>query len=371
MRLLISILLLIPCFASAQMFVEIGYRFVPASGGGSSSNEWNVEIQYSQCGTANSDTFTVLVKIQSDSMKPTYKGGLTACLSGNDIRFYVTDTNTLLKWAVERYDPDSGILIAWVKIYSVSYTAATTFKMDCGRTTDTSTFKGGATGTAWKSTVIGAYFMNDATAANLTDNSAYGNTGTQTNSPVRSTGQVGYAEGFTAASTQYYTTTTSQLDGISAASFLYWGKRTSSGSNIVHGKATGGSVIACYNFLDGVAYFQINGTYGYCANTGTAWHGYGMVFDGGGSGNSGRCKIYIDGSNQSLSFLGTIPSALPSTAGAFRVGRDGTFTNYQSGLTDNLIIYKEAVSSSWNTTFYNNINNPGNLGSSGFLRFYH
>ena len=371
MKRLLLILILSPLLSFGQMFGTLGYYYVPSGTPTPATNEWNVEIQASQCGTANSDTFTVLVSLRSDSLKTTYKGGYVASLAGNDIRFYLTDTNTLLNWAKERYDPDSGIVIMWVKIPSVSYTSNTTFKMDVGRTTDTSSFKGGATGTAWKSTVIGAYFMNDATAANLTDNSAYGNTGTQTNSPVRSTGQVGYAEGFTAASTQYYTTTTSQLDGISAASFLYWGKRTSSGSNIVHGKATGGSVIACYNFLDGVAYFQINGTYGYCANTGTAWHGYGMVFDGGGSGNSGRCKIYIDGSNQSLSFLGTIPSALPSTAGAFRVGRDGTFTNYQSGLTDNLIIYKEAVSSSWNTTFYNNINNPGNLGSAGFLRFYH
>jgi len=294
---------------------------------GSSSNEWTVEIQASQCGTDVSDTFTVLVKLQSDSLKPTYKGGLTSCLTGNDIRFYTTDTNTLLNWAKERYDPDSGIVIMWVKIYSVSNSSNTTFKMDCGRTYDTSTFHGGATGTAWKSTVQAAFFMNDATGANLTDNSAYGNTMTQTNSPVRSTGQIGYASGMTATSNQYFTANMNALNSISKASMVFLGKRNAATSNVIMGKHTGGEAFVGYVYSDGVIYFQVNTTgaaYGYVTNSGTAWHNYAMVFDGTASGNSNRCKIYINGAAQSLSFFGTIPATTPATAGVFRIGKDGT-----------------------------------------------
>jgi len=373
MKKLLLILLLSPLLSFGQMFGTLGYYYVSGSVA-PASNEWNIEIQASQCGTAVSDTFTVLVKLQSDSLKPTYKGGLTACLTGNDIRFYTTDTNTLLNWAKERYDPDSGIVIMWVKIYSVSNSSNTTFKMDCGRTTDTSTFKGGATGTAWKSTVQAAFFMNDATGANLTDNSAYGNTMTQTNSPALSNGQIGYASGMTSTSNQYYTANMNALNSISKGSMLFLGKRNASTSHVIMGKHSGGEAFVGYVYGDGVIYFQVNTTgsaYGYVTNSGTSWHNYALVFDGTASGNSNRCKIYINGAAQSLSFIGTIPATTPATAGVFRIGKDGTLADQQTGLTDMTLIYTDAVSSSWVTTIYNNWNSPGNLGSAGFLRFYH
>lgn len=338
---------------------------------GPSSNEWTVEIQASQCGTAVSDTFTVLVSLRSDSLKPTYKGGLTSCLSGNDIRFYTTDTNTLLNWAKERYDPDSGIVIMWVKIYSVSNSTNTTFKMDCGRTTDTSSFKGGATGTAWKSTVIGAYFMNDATGNNLTDNSSRGNTFTPVNNPVLTSGQVGYSESFSSASTQHYTATFSDIKGLTNMSMVMWAKRNSTVTSVIAGSHSGTPAIVGYVYSDGVIYFQLNSAYGYYINSTANWQHYGFVFAGGGATNADRCKIYGNGSNQSLLFNGSIPTTTSSTAGDFKIGKDGGLADYSNGRIDALIFYNEAVSSSWMTTMYNNQNSPGNLGSAGFLRFYH
>jgi hypothetical protein len=346
-----------------------------ASGVSPSSNEWNVEINNTLCGTANSDTFTVLVKLQSDSLKPTYKGGLTSCLSGNDIRFYVTDTNTLLNWAKERYDPDSGIVIMWVKIYSVSNSTNTTFKMDVGRTYDTSTFHGGSTGTAWKSTVVAAYFMNDATGNNLTDNSSYGNTGTQTNSPVLTSGQVGYSESFSSASTMRYAATLAEIKGVANMSMVMWAKRNSTVTSVIAGSHSGTPAIVGYVYSDGVIYFQLNAAYGYFTNSTANWQHYGFVYNGGGSTNADKCKIYLSGSNQSLSFVGTIPTTTSSSAGNFNIGKDGSLVGssayYSDGRIDACIIYKETVSSSWMTTMYNNQNNPGNLGSAGFLRFYH
>lgn len=357
-----------------QMFGDLGYYYVPRTGG-SSSNEWNIEIQGSQCGTANSDTFTVLVKLQSDSLKTTYKGGLVNSLAGNDIRFYTTDTNTLLNWAKERYDPDSGIVIMWVKIYQVTYSSNTTFKMDVGRTYDTSTFHGGATGTAWKSTVIGAYFMNDATGNNLTDNSSRGNTFTQVNSPVLTSGQVGYSESASSASTMHYSATFSDIKGLTNMSMVLWAKRNSTINSVILGSHSGTPAIVFYVYSDGVIYGQINGSYGYYTNSTANWQHYGWVFAGGGSTNADRCKIYGNGTNQSLSFVSSIPTSLSSSAGDFKIFKDGSLTGssiyYSDGRIDALIFYREAVSSSWMTTMYNNQNNPGNLGSSGFLRFYH
>jgi len=371
MKKLLLILLLSPLLSFGQMFGTLGYYYVSAGTPTPSSNEWNVEVNNSLCGTANTDTFTIVVKLQSDTLKHTSQGGLVASMLGNDIRFYETDTNTLMNWAKERYDPDSGIVIMHVKKNLITYATAATFKMDCGRTTDTNTFHGGATGTAWKSTVIGAYFMNDATGANLTDNSAYGNDATQVNSPVRTVGQIGYAEQMTAASTQYYATSMPEIDGATKLSILFLGQSATSASHVVHGKRSGSSGAAVYAYNDGFLDSQLNGGYGGISSSGTAWKNLVMVFDGGGATSADKCKIYLNGANQILGFGGTIPTSIAAASGDFNIGKDGTFSVYQGGITDNLIIIKDAVSSSHVTTFYNNLNDPGNLGSAGFLRFYH
>lgn len=364
-------MLLAPLLSFGQMFGNIGYYFVPATPT-TSSNEWTATISHTMCGTANTDTMTILVKLQSDTLKHTSRGGYVRSMLGNDIRFYKTDTNTLGNWVKERYDPDSGIVIMHVKQALITYSVSATFKMDVGRTYDTSTFHGGDTINAWKSTVLAAYFMNDATGSNLTDYSGRRNHATQTNSPVRSQGLVGYAEGMTAASSQYYTTALTGIDGLGAASMLFLGKRTASNTNVVHGKHSGANAFVGYVYSDGVIYFQINNKYGYFTNTGTSWHNYAMVFDGSGSGNSGRCKIYLNGVNQSLLFVGTIDATISSAGYNFRIGKDGDLGDLQSGMTDNLIIYREAVSSSLITTWNNNINNPGNLGETGkFITWTH
>lgn len=366
-----TIILLLLSLSSFGQRIPIPFGTGTPSGGGSSSNEWNIEIDHTLCGTANTDTFTVVVKLQSDTLKHTSRGGLVASMLGNDVRFYETDTNTLMNWAKERYDPDSGIVIMHVKKNLITYATSATFKMDCGRTTDTNTFHGGATGTAWKSTVIGAYFMNDATGANLLDNSAYGNDAAPVNDPVRVVGQIGYAEQMTAASTQYYATSMPQIDGATKLSFLFLGQRATSGSHVVHGKRSGSLGVSCYAYNDGFLYYQLNGGYGGVSSSGTAWKSLAMVFDGAGAGLADKCKIYLNGANQILSFGGSLPTSIGAASGDFNIGKDGTFGVYQGGITDNLIIIKEAVSSSFVTTFYNNLNNPGNLGSAGFLRFYH
>ena len=60
-----------------------------------------------------------------------------------------------------------------------------------------------------------------------------------------------------------------------------------------------------------------------------AWHHIACVFNGGGTGNSGRMQIYLNGSLQSLSFTGTIPATTSnnSTYGTNSV----TIGDYQGG----------------------------------------
>jgi len=353
------------------MFGVIGYNSVPASTS-TFTTEWNVEIDHTKCGTANTDTATLLVKLQSDSLKHTSRGGYVRSMQGNDIRFYETDTNMLMKWYKEQYDPDSGIVIMWVKKNQVTYATNGTFKMDCGRTYDTSTFHGGATGSAWKSTAKAIYPMNDATGSNLTDVSGNSNTATPTNNPNRYTGKIGYAEWMASAFTQYYTAALTTFDGVSACSFVFLAYRANSSSSVIVSKHIAANALSCYDYYDNFNYFQLGSAYGYFYNpVSSTWQHLAYVFDGSASGNSNRCKIYADGVNQTLSFSGTIGSTTTSSGGDMKIGKDGGLADYQNGGIDMLVMYKEAITSSRVAILYNNWNSPGNLGSPSFLRFYH
>lgn len=363
-----TIILLLLSLSSFGQRIPIPFGTGTPTGGGSHIIEWNVEIVQSQCGGATSDTFTVLVSLTSDSLKHTSLGGYVADWEGDDIRFYLTDTNTLLKWYKVRYRPDSGKMEMWVKTYATNVN----FKMCVGSTTVT-TFQGGSAADAWKSTVVAAYAMNDSTGSNLTDMSGH-YTATQANSPVRVLGQAGFAESMTAASSQSYTAAITEIDGATKFSFLFWGKRATSGSHVLHGKrssGSGGLGTTCYLYNDGWAYFQLNGGYGGVSAAGTSWIHAGMVFDGAGATSTDRCKIYINGANQILSIGGTIPTSIGTAVSDFIIGKDGAFSDRQSGYTDMLILYKTALSAAWVATAYNNQLNQSNLGNSGtpFLRF--
>jgi hypothetical protein len=68
---------------------------------------------------------------------------------------------------------------------------------------------------------------------------------------------------------------------------------------------------------DNNLYALIGSAGGFIAHTAVdAWHQYDFVFDGTLSGDANRVKLFLDGVQQSLSFFGSIPSALPSASSA-------------------------------------------------------
>lgn len=367
-------ILIIALFFSVSSFgqmVPIPFGTGTPSGGGSHIIEWNLLIDQSQCGGATSDTFTIPIYLKNDSLKHTSLGGYVADWEGDDIRFYLTDTTSLLHWYNVRYRPDSGIMEMWVKVYATNVN----LKMCIGSTTVT-TFQGGSAIDVWKSTVVAAYPMNDTDGNNLTDISGNGHHATPTNTPVRVPGQIGFAESITGASSQVYTVSIPALNGATKFSFLFWGKRATTGSNIVHGNRTNGPPsggITCFLYSDGWAYHQFHSGYSGVSIPGTSWIHAGMVFDGAGATAADRSKIYINGVNQILSTGGIIPTSIPTSASDFIIGKDGTFSDRQSGLTDMLILYKSALPAAWVTTAHNSQFNLPNLGNSGtpFVRFVH
>lgn len=86
--------------------------------------------------------------------------------------------------------------------------------------------------------------------------------------------------------------------------------------------------------------------YGGCANpvpTGTWFHAA-VVYNGSGSTNADRLKIYVNGNKMTLTFNGTIPSTTANLAGnPLYIGANKSPTFF-SGDVDDVRIYKRAIS---------------------------
>jgi hypothetical protein len=77
-------------------------------------------------------------------------------------------------------------------------------------------------------------------------------------------------------------------------------------------------------FSDSNVYYLItNGgnAWGTAVSADADWHTYALVFNGAGSGNTGRLQGYKDGIPQTLSFTGTIPATTASVAASLGIGR--------------------------------------------------
>jgi len=95
---------------------------------------------------------------------------------------------------------------------------------------------------------------------------------------------------------------------------------------------------------DGEIYVCFSGSnWGNFTSNDLLWHHLVAVFTGGGANNAARLAVYLDGVQKTLTFNGTIPSAIDNPT-SVRLGR--TFTtaeNYGSGLIAEAAIYNRAL----------------------------
>lgn len=123
-------------------------------------------------------------------LKSTANGGEVANSNGYDITFSTDAAGTsLLKWEVETYNPATGQLVAWIKIPSLTTSAATTIYIRYNQT-GISTFQGGTAGSVWDASFDGVWHMNQSlTAAGQTENDYTSNAHAATSFGTWATGQ--------------------------------------------------------------------------------------------------------------------------------------------------------------------------------------
>ena len=154
------------------------------------------------------------------------------------------------------------------------------------------------------------------------------------------------------------TTTNQQINGtytvqknLTKFSMAGWYNRLTSASHQCFGFTDNGTHwLAPYHFSDNIMYFLVgNGSnaWGQSLKNITGWNHWVMSFDGSQTGNSNRLKGYLNGSQLTLSFNGTIPattSNLGGTSDNFRIGRITYNNSWSVGQFAELAMWQEALS---------------------------
>ncbi|MBL7919233.1 MAG: DUF2341 domain-containing protein, partial [Bacteroidia bacterium] len=132
-------------------------------------------------GNNNLVDFPVLVSLIDNDLRHTSNGGKVTNINGFDIVFTAADGSTIINQQVEKYNPVTGELLAWVKIPLLSATVNTDFYMYFGNAAVSVDPSSAAT---WDANFQAAYHLT----ANQDDATANGNnlslTGTNLESPA-------------------------------------------------------------------------------------------------------------------------------------------------------------------------------------------
>ena len=148
------------------------------------------------------------------------------------------------------------------------------------------------------------------------------------------------------------------IDSLAAFTFVAWIKASNTGgSEPIFSKVKDDNENLTIKLSGNKLYFMVeNGSDsdGYIAYTDNDWNHIACVFDGSQTGNADRCKIYINGVNQTLTFSGTIPSTIDDLSGySSYIGRQASA--YYTGNIDEVGIWSSALTATEVKAIYDNI----------------
>jgi hypothetical protein len=321
-----------------------------------------ITVNHLLCGDTDSENFPVLVSLSHSTLKTQAYGGHVKYSSGNDIIFSEDQALTIpLSWEISSYDEVNGVLIAWVKLPTVSSTGNTVFYMNYGDT-DNSTFAGDVMDT-FSNSFNRVFHLNNS----FTD--VFGYVGSNVNISFVP-GKIGQAAEFVASNFSTITSDDTDLpSGGTARTMSTWINMSEPpnefntaigyGTSGIYGKAY---IMGPYDYTNSFAFSQW-GAEIHTANyepVVDTWYHVTVISDG------DNANIYLNGetiypSNINLGINTLLNGSL--IFGGF------SETGYFNGLLNEVRISNVVRDIDWIKKEYNNQNTPGNIGTSGFLSF--
>jgi len=190
---------------------------------------------------------------------------------------------------------------------------------------------------------------NGAAVSAWNDSSGFGHHAAQASSTLRPTYQASSVNGRPAVrfdgSNDYLTNSTFNplggRNGVTA--FVVYRSLTSSGNHV--GFSEGARNVNQQMYSNGTYAYATAGNYGrVSSSTSTAVTLWNSVYDGTQSGNAARLRLFLNGTQRTMNFTGTIPAALNNTS-SYEVGRpQGTSSAYWFGDIAEVIVYGRSLS---------------------------
>ncbi|TXI33544.1 MAG: LamG domain-containing protein, partial [Candidatus Moraniibacteriota bacterium] len=202
------------------------------------------------------------------------------------------------------------------------------------------------------------------TPTSATDSSTNGNTGTLTNSPTWTTGQVGNAVDFDGTDDYITVADSDILDVTDSTNFTlsgWFNRDTFTTDDTITAKSNGqaasdtGYNVYIDDSTDKLTFVANDGTDQYKLEsvstfTATGWHHYALVWDESGATQT---KLYIDGVAENVTATGTFTSVNSmANSVAFRVGSESDAGNPFDGKLDEVRLYRRAFSGDEVTNLY-------------------
>ena len=330
------------------------------STGGTWTDRMPVTLNYSQVsGGANLSNFPVLISVTSPNLKTTANGGYVGTTSGIDILFTGSDGLTKLNHEIESYDGVNGILVAWVQVPTLSYTANTSLYVYYG---NSSASNQQTPNSVWDSNYKGVWHLSEA-SGNLNDSTSGANTGTAS-SVGRAAAEIAGGGTFDGTSSNVTMANESNFIMGSAVTEELWLKQTTSGGlGYIFHKYYDENAPAYWisgngdQLRVGVTYSPGNFTQAIYTNAGWHngnWHHVVMVF------SASTVYLYFDGTLATSASVGG--SSIADSGGSVTAGRFSAADGYYfAGSLDELRISNAARTAGWITTEYNNQSAPGRL----------
>ncbi len=215
----------------------------------------------------------------------------------------------------------------------------------------------------WSTGYLGVWHLNpnnynDSTSNNYDCTSIYG--GLNGNNLVA--GKVNYALLFNGAQSQYIAcgSTITALQSRSAVSLSGWMKRSRSSANMGVGNQNNVPSIGALTSTLGMSVTN-SGQEGTFSSNDTNWHHLFSSYDGTFSNSTTRLKIYLDGAQNSLSYINQIPATTSGTISSpFTIGLGFLYNSSltSTGYWDEVRLSTVGRSRAWAITEYNNLNSP-------------
>ena len=339
----------------------------PLCGSGPYSYARSIVIDHTQVPNTDQTSFPFLFNSTDPNLAAVAFGGHVANFNGYDIIFAADPSGeTKLDFEIEKYNPTTGQLIAWVRIPTLSHASDTVIYILYGNTSVT-TSQQNPTG-VWDSNYLGVWHVPNGTLLSLADSTSNGNNATD-NGALATAGQIDggmMTDGTTFARIGAPADLANLAHG--SATFSAWVNPASTPSGMILGKggfSEGGWTLGLYDGTFQLLVYDDNG--GDPQSTipvGTGWsYVTATIAQSSSDPTQSQISLYVNGVPAGTNTV-SITNPIDDTPAAADLANNdyGDFNDKVvsplNGAEDEFRISKTARSADWIATEYNNQSSP-------------